>query len=170
MGRSRKPKPDWEPTDPLPDARHERFALAYATTRSEKKSGKDCAIEAGFSDKQAPKAANRLLNRADVSERIRAILAAAAEASIMDMVTRKALLSNIARGDEHDEYEAIDKDGGKHNLKSKMLKTRISAVQELNKLDGAYAPDKHLLFGGAVFDFVVTDRKGKTVDLNKDGQ
>ena len=140
--------------------------MEYAKGYGQKEStAKAAALRAGYPEKMAAKMAYRLLGYENVERRIRGIMAAAAEIAVMDINERKIRLSKIARGKKSDQYQAVDKMGVVHDLKSKMLGTHIDAIKELNKLDGAYAPDKLQLFGGSVFEFVVKDNKGKEIKL-----
>lgn len=171
MGRTRKPAAEWDPkTEPLAEPRHEKFCIAYVKGLGEPNAtAKQAAIDAGYPPKTAANAAYKLLKIQTVERRIRGLLQAQGESELMPIEERKARLSKIGRGKACDVYEALDKDGGRHRLRSRMLKTSLDAIQELNKLDGSYAPSKVSILDGSVFEIVIKGPDGKEVKLDKGG-
>lgn len=112
----------------LKNYRHEKFALALFKGMSQK----DAAIGAGYKPSRARQTASRLATNGNIVARILELHQKAESDAIMSVRERKERLSEIARK-------------GNPNLADP-----ISAIRELNKMEGSYAPERHLFAGGVV--------------------
>jgi phage terminase small subunit len=149
---------EWTADQPLPDGRQEAFCRAYVRCGA----AAACAVEAGYATKNAKVTASRPLTRSNLLQRIRHLQNSAEDHEVMALLARKIALSKIARGEVATETEVLTQTGPV-KLRAWMLWDRIAAIQELNKLDGAYKDGREVMFGGAVFEFIVRDSHGREI-------
>jgi len=109
---------------PLINKQWEKFCIEYFGD----KNGKDAAIAAGYSPRTARSMASRLLTKVNISDRLRELQEAVANKAIMSVTQRKERLSTFGREDIRSEKGTLVRQGN------------ISAMTELNKMDGSYAP------------------------------
>ena len=110
---------------PLKNKRHELFCLSLFQGMTQK----DAAIKAGFSSRSSDMTASRLMRNDKISARLTELHHKAESPAIMDVRGRKERLSYIA--EENNE--------GKFGYQRQ---PNISAIAELNKMEGDYAPSK----------------------------
>jgi len=147
--------------------KQETFCVEYFKTGNATQS----AIKAGYSKRTATVIASQNLNKLNVQARLKGLRDEVDAAAIMTVIERQERLSEIARGRLTDFVEC-GPDGSWVNIglegcqsaslqavKSKTeyddngshptvitdikLHDPIRAIAELNKMDGAYAPEKH---------------------------
>jgi len=110
----------------LKNNRHEKFALAIFKGMSQK----DAAIEAGYSPRTAIASASRLLTNVNIASRITQLQSQTESEAIMSVKERKERLSEIAKEDIY-------------SYKGTLMRTgNISAISELNKMEGEYPATK----------------------------
>ena len=102
--------------------------------------------------------ATRLLKKAKIKDRLDQLRQKVEDASVATVLERKQILTEIARGRLSDFMgEALDSDKlrsaalqeikiieGKDKSTTVKLHNPIQAIAEMNKMEGAYAPDKHI--------------------------
>jgi len=147
---------------PLNNARYEKFALAVFKG----KSFTDAAIEAGSKERSAYEMGHRYARRPDIKKRIRELQHKSSSNKVMSVRERKERLSEIARARVTDFVACED---GKAHIKVTLetansgaiqevtseqvgdipvqitklkLRDPVGAIAELNKMDGAYKPQK----------------------------
>lgn len=148
-------------TKPLENVRHEKFALALFKGMSHK----DAAIEAGYKPSRARQTASRLVTNGNILGRILVLHKMAESDAIMSVKERKERLSDIARGDLTDfvvngepeltkdtphkgaaaefyKRHGVNKQGDPVITKSIKLHNPITAIGELNKMEGQYPAAK----------------------------
>ena len=154
---------DFDPSIPLDNAKHERFIVAYFDNGG---NGTQAAITAGYAENSAHNQAKRLIKDDYVLDRLLFLRNKEWEGQEMGIAERRARLSNIGRADASDYLDAAA-DGswigfGKDSPNTQAVKsieckttedgTVVTKLQlhdprpsmaELNKMDGAYAPEKH---------------------------
>ena len=153
---------DFDPSKPLKNSQHERFAIAYFENGG---NGTQACITAGYAKKSASNQGKRLTRDDCIRERLRYLRDGEWEEHHMSIAERRARLSQIARADASDyiqvgadgSWVGFDKDSpNTQAVKSIKCKTDedgmvITEVQlrdpeksmdMLNKMDGAYAPEK----------------------------
>jgi len=150
---------------PLDNSQHERFAQGVFSGLSHTKA----AIEAGYSPRTAYSQAGRLMKNVEVLSRIEALHELTAMSKVMSVRERKERLSEIARARLTDFVDiesntlnidlkagnsaalqevTVKETGG--NKQTPLITTTTSvklhdpvkSITELNKMDGAYAPEK----------------------------
>lgn len=151
---------------PLRNSKHELFAQAVARGETQTQA----AIDAGYSETSARFEGSKLATISNISERISELQEGMADDTIMTIHQRKQRLSEIAFAKLSD-YQILTPDGDnaigydkdspypgavselsenviagddKVVVRQKKLKLHspITAIQELNKMDGAHAPAK----------------------------
>ena len=105
---------------PLKNVRHEKFCLEIANGCPQMEAAK----RAGYASARNKIVSYRLINYPDVQARIKELRDATASVRVISIVQRKERLSDIALATDARYGDAID------------------AITELNKMDGAYAPEK----------------------------
>lgn len=136
--------------------------------------------------------ASRLLTKANVSQRLEDLRSQVSDAAVADVEERKRFLTKIMRtkltdfmelgqdgswvnlGAETPKTEAIaeihsrteyDKDTSQPTVYTSIkLHDPLKAVDLLNKLDGAYAPEKFAFIGKTEVEIAYTDRTKKDQD------
>ncbi len=132
----------------------------------------EAAIQAGYKPKWAASIATRLSNKVKILERYQELQQKAEDESVASVIERKQILTEIARGDLLDYQEQgadggylsigkdspntraiseitnrteYDKDGANAALITKVkLHSPTQAIDLLNKMDGAYAPERYI--------------------------
>ena len=146
-----------ELTEDLKSQRYETFAVHYFQTGDREAS----MIAAGYSPLYAKENAPKVLNNTKVQKRLAELRKAAEDKAIMSVVERKKRLSEIGRAEltefldpdgkpeitkgkskgalnEYTHVTRYDKQGNPIVTKAVKLLNPISAIQELNKMDGVY--------------------------------
>jgi len=120
--------------------RQERFCLEYFTTGNATQAAKT----SGYSKKTAVKIASENLTKPAILERLRLLREAATVECVATVIKRKEKLTEIIQ----------------NPLPSKVsAKERILAIAELNKMEGDYAPEEHLVAEKIIFEIVYVDKK-----------
>ena len=83
------------------------------------------------------------------------------EKTILSPSERKRILSEIAKS-EYQIEEETTRDKGKKTTRIKR-KDPIQAIAELNKMDGSYAPSKHLIGQKVQFEVVHVERRDNAI-------
>ena len=109
----------------LKNNRHELFAQAIVRGMSQTAA----AIQAGYKKSRARQTAHELVTKSDILDRILELAVKTETSTVMTVKERKERLSDIAKEDIQGQYEAK-----RH--------PNISAIAELNKMGGDYAPSK----------------------------
>ena len=120
-----------DPSKPLPDAQHERFACELAKGASQ-----DEAYElAGFSRNRGN--ACRLKAKESVSQRVKWLQEQAASADVLTIAEKRRICAEIARGGEHrDRLNAIRvdndlaADGAEANRPAQVIIVRIGGADD----------------------------------------
>lgn len=112
---------------PLKNTRHEKFVLSLVKGMTQTQA----AIEAGYSQHTADVQASRLLTNVSIMERREALQFLAQTDTVMTVTERKERLSFLAQ----------EANPGKFGYQRQ---PNITAIAELNKMGGDYAPEKHL--------------------------
>lgn len=153
---------------PLKNVKREKFCLYYFQSGNVAES----AVKAGYSVKSIRSISSSLLTFTNIKKRLLELQSKAESDSIMSVIERKQRLSEIARGDladfvdqdgetvnyskDHPNHRAVTefsiattytKRGEQVVTKSIKLHNPISAIAELNKMGGDYAPTKTELTG-----------------------
>ncbi|MCK4722321.1 MAG: terminase small subunit [Dehalococcoidia bacterium] len=134
---------------PLKNSRHEKFALNIFKGMPRKKA----AEEAGYSPRTSDLTAYRLIRNDRIFDRIQEMHKEAASDAIMTVRQRKERLSKIAKEDIEGKFGTL-------------RQPNISAIAELNKMEGEYPPSKLELTGkgGGPIE-VEHDAKGKLIQI-----
>ena len=137
--------------------------------------------QAGYSENNADQGAARLYRNDKIKARIEELIAEAVDDTILTVKERMQILSEIAKGNpndyiEHgadaqyinfgeespnpravqslDIYTKQDKNGeGLTTISKIKLNDAVRAINELNKMDGSHAPDKHQQVGEISVNF-----------------
>ena len=169
---------------PLIDSRREQFCLEYVQAQP----AQQAAIKAGYAKSGAHVTAGRLLKNATVLARIQELKDQIASDKIMSIQERQERLSEIARGRLSDFVECgpdgswvnigVDgcqsaalqevtskteyDDNGDHPTVITKIKLHnpMQAIAELNKMDGAYAPERKDVRVAQVTQVIVGENKG----------
>ena len=150
----------------LKNKRHEKFALSVFKGMAQG----DAAIEAGYASSRAYATASRLVRKGKISARIAELFKKAESDAVMTVHERMATLSVIGRarftdfvtcgpdgswvdiGPENGHSAALsevssrteyDENGDHPTIYTKIkLHNPVTAINELNKMDGSHAPTK----------------------------
>lgn len=156
---------------------YELFAQAVARGENHTQA----AISAGYSEKTAKSKGCQLFTIVDIKNRIDELIEEAKDETILSVKERMQILSEIAKGNpndyiEHgadsqyisfgeespnpravqslDIYTKQDKNGEGYTTISKIkLNDAVRAINELNKMDGAHAPEKQQQVGNINLSF-----------------
>lgn len=132
----------------LDNARHEIFAQGIASGLSQRAAYRAAFPKAEkWKDKTVDNRACELYNSGEILGRVQEIQQAASKSTIMDIIERKETLTEIAR------------------CKREKTKDRISAIDILNRMEGAYTDNLNL--GGQVnnpFAGLSTEELKKLID------
>ncbi|KKL11636.1 hypothetical protein LCGC14_2543820 [marine sediment metagenome] len=107
-------------------------------------SATDASLQAGYAD---PNHTSLMLKTVKISERITELRKPAVDSTKMLVQEREERLSDIAR-------EELSSAKG-----TPLRGPNISAIQELNKMDGSYAPEKHAVLGAIIIEVVYKETK-----------
>lgn len=108
------------------------------------KTATDASILAGYSPSSAAVNTTKLLRNTNIVARIRELQEATTSDSVATVTKRKELLTEIA-DEKHEEPVKAGE--------------RIRAIAELNKMEGDYAPDKHVVLGDIEITIVHRDKE-----------
>ena len=146
----------------LKNKRHEKFALAIFKGMSQK----DAAIEAGYKESRAYETSSRLVRNGKIFARILELQKKASSDAVMSVRERKERLSELSRANipdfitddgikvtkESPNVGAVSeitgatrlfRKGGEPVVITKLkLHNPITAIAELNKMEGEYPPSK----------------------------
>ena len=106
---------------PLKNSQHEKLAYEIAMGCNHA----EAARRAGYSPRSGKYHVHNILCRPDVAARLEELREITSSERVMSIVERKEELSRIAR-----------------KVEKSRPKVAIAAIAELNKMDGAYAPEK----------------------------
>lgn len=178
-----------ETTERKLNKRQEKFVLSIFAGAS----ASQAAIDAGYSPKTAYSNGPRLLKNAEVRRRLQELFEEAKDTTVMSVLERKQLLSEIARGrfsDFVDKYGGVDispedlhsaaiqsvhtrlEMGGKDEEPALVTEVRlhdpIKAIAELNKMEGIYSdilpPGGNIYNIGAMnINALIADPKGELI-------
>lgn len=145
--------------------RQEKFCLEIFSGKSATKAAKD----AGYSSKTAYSIGHENLKKPEIQARIQELNKEATDAAVMDVIERKHRLSEMGRGKVTDHLAEeggveVDREkagniaelkrsewrGGKDGRAEEKTTTvklhnPLTAIAELNKMEGTYEPEKHHL-------------------------
>jgi hypothetical protein len=141
---------NYDGSTPLPDSQHEAFAQnlfnqgeGQSVTEAYHLAYPDCKRGA------AKVSGSRLLTKANVKARVQWLKAQIATSKILSVQRRKELMS----------------DAGERLYREKQCRDGLLQLQELNKMEGAYAPEKREISLGVLSDDELTDRICKALDI-----
>ena len=123
----------------MKNARHEKFVICLLKGMTQT----DAAIEAGYAVPTARITASKLLTKTNILQRRKVLQDLTVTDTVLPILKRKELLSEQAS----------------QPLANKNVtgKERVSAIAELNKMDGSYAPEKHAILGDILIEVVYKD-------------
>ena len=125
----------------LKNARHEKFVIALLKGKSQS----DAAVEAGYKPSRAYETASELVRNSNIVARRQELELKTTTDAVLTVTQRKELLSEQAT-----QPLAQTTTTGKE---------RVSAIAELNKMEGSYAPEKHAILGDILIEVVYKDGK-----------
>ena len=126
---------------PLKNIRLERFAQAFLLSSSGRYPAQDAGRAVGYTRNTS----RVMAARPEVKARIRELQEASSQVAVATEVERRQLLTAIMRHQPMpEEINARD---------------RIYAIAELNKMEGSYAPEKHVVAAKVVFEVVFQDKE-----------
>jgi hypothetical protein len=119
-----------DPSKPLKNARHERFACELAKVQSKAAAYRS----AGFTDDR--REASRLATNPDIQARTEWIKAQAADGDVMDIAEKRRIAAEIARNREEESRDRIaacrlDNDLSEHGAEAKGMSALAAMVQRL---------------------------------------
>lgn len=132
-------------------SKEEAFALAFFEERNGRKAWMKAFPNSKCTDSSADTLASRMLNKVEVQELLFELDRKAESTVIMSKKERMEWLSKVVVTPVGEVHEGSDlcqeyKEDERGNRSYKMP-SKLGAIAELNKMDGAYAPQKHEVEG-----------------------
>ena len=124
----------------MKNARHEKFVVNLVKGMTQKAA----ALQAGYSPNGVDVIASNLLRNAKIIARREALQESTASKDVLTVIQRKERLSVLAKENNTGQF-------GFNRTPN------ISAIAELNKMDGSYAPEKHAILGDILIEVVYKD-------------
>lgn len=129
---------------PLKNARHEKFVLNLLKGMTQT----EAAIQAGYASSRAYETSSELVRKSKIIARREELQVATATEGVLTVTQRKERLSELAKEDNT----------GQFGLNRS---PNISAIAELNKMEGSYAPEKHAILGDILIEVVYREDHGQ---------
>ncbi len=122
---------------PLKNARHEKFVLNLVKGMTQTQA----AIEAGYTPSRARFTGRDLATNSHIIARREELQESTASKDVLTVTQRKERLSELAS----------ENNKGQFGLNRS---PNITAIAELNKMEGSYAPEKHAILGDILIEVV----------------